>query len=185
VALGSVMPEGTVPASLEELVVAMLGKSPPLRPTAGQLVERLEAIAAEGGAAGRSLRTLERTSRRPDPGAVTLPMDLDDPSTVALGVEGAVDDELRLALATSNIRVTTADDPAVAAIYAPGASLDRLRVLAAGPRPVLTDLDAADFTALAALVRAGCHDAVTRPVRPADLARKVRRAWLGQRPVTP
>jgi hypothetical protein len=186
--------ETPVPGALDELVASMLGKSPPLRPTAAQLVERLDAVLAEvaagdGAGATRSLRTVDRASRmvaRPETGAPgpsdarTLPMDLDDPSAVALGVDGAVDDELRLGLATSNIRVTTVDDPAASAIFAPGASLPRLRELAAGERPVIADLDRADFAALAACVRAGCHDAVTRPVRPSDLARKVRRAWLSR-----
>jgi serine/threonine protein kinase len=170
-----------VPAALDELVASMLGKSPPLRPSASQLVEQLDAIMAElaDGDGNRSLRTLDRASRvlpRPDAMAATMPMDAD----VVLGVEGALDEELRLALATSNIRVTTVDDPAVSAIFAPGATPERLRALAAGKRPVLTDVERADFPAIAACVRAGCHDAVTRPVRPSELARKVRRAWLSQ-----
>ncbi len=182
--------DAPVPAALDELMTSMLGKSPPLRPTASRLVEQLDAILAElaAGDARRSLRTVDRAARPLDSGlalardtrseatAATMPMDAD----VVLGVEGALDEELRLALATSNIRVTTVDDPAVSAIYAPGATTERLRALAAGQRPVLTDVERADFPALAACVRAGCHDAVTRPVRPTELARKVRRAWLSQ-----
>jgi serine/threonine protein kinase len=166
-------------AALDALVTAMLGKSPLLRPTAAQVVEQLATLGADPRPA---LRTIQRSARLPaSAAAITTELTLDDASAIALAVVGDVDEELRLALATCAIRVTGAEDAAAAAIYAPGASLERLGALAAGGRPVIADVEPGDFAALAARVRAGCRDAVTRPVRPSELARKVRRAWLATR----
>jgi serine/threonine-protein kinase len=166
------------PAAVDALVTAMLSKSPLLRPTATQVVEQLTAMAP----GPRALRTIERSARLHGVAVATPEDALDDETTmIALAVEGDADEDLRLALATSAIRVTAAGDSSAAAVYAPGATIERLAALAAEPRPLITDVERGDFTALAERVRAGCRDAVTRPVRAAELARKVRRAWLATR----
>ncbi|MBP6845624.1 MAG: serine/threonine protein kinase [Kofleriaceae bacterium] len=158
--------------ALDALVLAMLGKSPPLRPTAATVATQLAALAHPDGAPPGALRLRERSERvlpRPAVEAVD-----DDPTALAIQVDGALPDELRLELAAAGVRVVVAPVAAVA-VFAPGASLERLRQLAAGPVPVITDVAPGDFDGVAARVRAGCRDALPRPVRADALARKLRR----------
>ena len=185
--------EPPAPAAVDELLRTMLSKSPPLRPTARQVVDAIAALVAPGGegAAERPsaavLRLTPRGERQsvpavpaapavPAPGAIVMIDDPDDDTPVlVLAVEGALDDELRLALAAARIEVAAGDDRRARAIFAPGASLDRLRALAARGLPLYTDVDAGDFAGIAARVRAGCRAAVTRPVSPAALVARIQR----------
>ena len=168
-----------VDAALDDLVLAMLGKSPPLRPTAGEVAEALEGFlaAAAGPEAPGPLRLQARATRLAAPPSAPS-LDDDEVPPIAIRVEGTIDDELRLELAAGGVRVVGAGDPA-RAVFAPGAALDELRRLAAGPLPVVTDVDGGDFDGLAARVRAGCRDAVPRPARADVLARKLRRLVPG------
>ena len=160
-----------VDPALDALVLAMLGKSPPLRPTAAAVATQLAALGDADGAPPSALRLRERSARvlpRPAVDAIA-----DDPEAVAIQVDGALPDELRLELAAAGVRVVASG--AAVALFAPGASLDRLRQLAAGPIPVITDVAPGDFDGVAARVRVGCRDALPRPVRADALARKLRR----------
>ncbi|MEZ4402024.1 MAG: serine/threonine-protein kinase [Kofleriaceae bacterium] len=165
--------EPAVPAELDELVLATLGKSPPLRPTAAALAEALGKLLAPTGDTSGALRLRERSER-------VLPRPVvhedDDGAAIAVRVDGPVDDELRVELAAAGVRILPLDSPVTpAAIYAPGATLERLATLAAGTVPVLTDVPPGDFDGMAARVRVGCRDAIPRPVRADVLARKLRR----------
>jgi eukaryotic-like serine/threonine-protein kinase len=164
-----------VPTDLDDLVLSTLGKSPPLRPTAGQLVATLTAMLAPTPGTSGPLRLRERSERvlaRP-----ALPEeDLDD-GAIAIRIDGACDPELRVELAAAGVRVLAVESSTPPmAWFAPGASIERLRELALGPVPVITDVAAGDFDAVAARVRVGCRDAIPRPVQADVLARKLRRA---------
>lgn len=166
--------EPPIDPSLDALVLAMLGKSPPLRPTAAAVATQLAAL-VDGDGAGApagALRLRERSARvLPRPAIAALD---DDPATLALAVDGELPDELTWELVAAGVRVVAAPAAAVA-VFAPGATLDRLRELSAGPLPVITDVAPGDFAGMAARVRAGCRDALPRPVRADALARKLRR----------
>ena len=166
----------TEPA-LDELVGAMLGKSPPLRPTATAVATALTALLATGPNPPGSLRLRLRSERslpRPD-----VPLADDDGDALAMVVEGPIAEALRIELAAAGVRIVAAGSSAALAVFAPGASLERLRELAAGRLPVITDVAAGDFDGVAARVRAGCRDALPRPVAADAVARKLRR--LGAR----
>ncbi|HVV88346.1 MAG TPA: serine/threonine-protein kinase, partial [Kofleriaceae bacterium] len=107
------------PVALDELLRTMLSKSPPLRPTAAQVVAALGTIAA-GDAPATPLRLRPRATRAPStvtdvaaatlpPGAIALVDDAGDGGDegdagppLVLGVEGALDDDTRLALAAAH-----------------------------------------------------------------------------------
>ncbi len=162
--------EPTPPAALDELLRTMLSKSPPLRPTAAQVIAALAALAAGDGDGALRLRP---RSVRSLP-AVAVVTDDDAPAMV-LAVEGTLDEDTRLALAAAHIEVAGLGDPRATAVFAPGADLDRLGELAARGVPLVTDVDPGDFAGMAARVRAGCRVAVSRPVAPGTLIARVRR----------
>ena len=165
--------EPPAPAALDELLRTMLNKSPPLRPSATQVIAALRAIATgEPGLAGDALRLRPRASRNLQPTRLEPEA---EPDALILAVEGALDDDTRLALAAAHVVLTTPGDARATAVFAPGAGLDRLRELAASGVPLLTDVDAGDFAGMAARVRAGCRAAVTRPVAPDTLIARLRR----------
>ena len=161
----------------------MLGKSPPLRPTATAVVAGLTAALAPASTTSGSFRLRERSERvLPRPAFADAPDDVD---TLPLAVDGDLDGELRVELAAAGIRVVEAGNSRALAVFAPGADLPRLQALVAGPLPVITDVAAGDFDALAARVRVGCKDALPRPVRADALARKLRRLATSSRRLTP
>ena len=89
-----------------------------------------------------------------------------------------IDEELRLGLAANGLETITFDeasDPGGAdALYAPAASPEALSALETRGIPILTDTEASDMDRIAALLQVGVAEAVPRPVRPDELAR---RAW--------
>ena len=175
--------EPTIPIDLDELVLSMLGKSPPLRPTATAVVAGLTAALAPTSTTSGSFRLRERSERvLPRPAFADAPDDVD---TLPLAVDGELDGELRVELAAAGIRVVEAGNSRALAVFAPGADLPRLQALVAGSLPVITDVAAGDFDALAARVRVGCKDALPRPVRADALARKLRRLATSSRRLTP
>ncbi len=156
--------------AIDELVLAMLGKSPPLRPTAAAAAQQLAALTQPADGPPGALRLRERSERAlPRPAIATID---DDPAAVAIAIDGAAPDELIWELAAAGVRVAATG---AVALFAPGASLERLRELCAGPLPVITDVAPGDFAGMAARVRAGCRDALPRPVQADALARKLRR----------
>jgi|GEM_PF-3448784 len=94
---------------------------------------------------------------------------------MAIRVEGTIDDELRLGLAASGVRVVGLDEPGATALFAPGATIARLTELASQSLPVVTDVEPGDFEGLTARVRAGVRDVIARPARAEVLTRKLRR----------
>ncbi len=183
------------PAALDDLLHGMLGKSPPLRPTAARVIAALAKLSAASDSAGLPLRLRPRAVRALAPTvplatAVDVP---EEPIALVLGVEGALDEETRLALTAARIEVTAIDDRQATALFAPGATLDRLTTLAARGLPLFTDVEATDFAGIAARVRVGCRAAVARPVSPASLIARLRRvtrvratdAALSPTPATP
>lgn len=170
--------EPPAPAALDDLLRTMLGKSPPLRPTAAQVVAALAALAAPADGA-RPLRLQPRASRALAP-AVTTDLDALEPAALVVAVEGKVDEDTRLALAAAGIELAGVGDARAQAVFAPGAALARLGELVAGGLPVVTDVDAGDFAGMAARVRAGCRAAVARPVSPDTLVARLRRLRSGR-----
>jgi serine/threonine-protein kinase len=160
--------------ALDELVLAMLAKSPPLRPPPAAVVERIAALTEPGRVPGRSGAHLgDRSSRM----VARAELVVDDPGAEDVGWLGAWDDDLTLGLATAGLRARrdAATGPG-ALVFAPGADLPALTALVAGGAIVVTDVTLGDVAGITARLRAGVADVVTRPVRPDDLARKLKRA---------
>lgn len=177
--------EPPIEPALDQLVGAMLGKSPPLRPTATATAAALTALLATGPNPPAPLRLKLRSERSlPRPEVAMVDADGD---ALAMVIEGPVAEALRLELAGAGVRIVAAGSASALAVFAPGASLDRLRELARGSLPVITDVAAGDFDGVAARVRAGCRDALPRPVAADALARKLRRLVprTPRRPIPP
>ncbi|MBK9031657.1 MAG: serine/threonine protein kinase [Myxococcales bacterium] len=174
--------EPPIEPAIDELVLAMLGKSPPLRPTAAAVAAALVAALTPADGPSGALRLRERSDRvLPRPAA--LDDGADDPATIAIAVDGPLDEELRLELAVAGVRTLAPGAPGTpVAVFAPGATLARLAELVAAGVPVVTDVPAGDFDGVAARVRVGCRDALPRPVRAEQLARKLRRLAGHRRP---
>ena len=176
-------PELAIPAGLDDLVLAMLAKSPPMRPPPTAIVSALEAIAADEP--GPATEKRDRAARMVKPGWLTDPTMPHTPDGGTRASKllprvawiGAWDEELALALAANELDVDRSIAPADAAIvFAPGASVATLVELVASGRPVVTDVAPGDLPGIADRLRAGVKDVVTFPVRADDLARKLRRA---------
>ena len=178
------------PPALDELVTAMLGKAPPLRPTANRVIATLAAIEAElAGAAPRApagrtaVGAVDRADRalpRPSPPAPAPEAAGDG---LAVAVVGALADDHALALAAAGLAVAPvalAEVARGALVWAPGADGAALAALRARGAVVVTDADG-EAAGLVAHVRAGVAEAVVRPVAGDELARRLRRAWLHRR----
>lgn len=168
---------------LDELVTAMLAKSPLLRPPLDRVKATLEALAGTSTARlGRSGLAVGELTERGAPAADTtnvtvrltqLPEGFEDAEAIEVGWRGRDDEDLALALAANAIRLTR--KPA-SVVYVPGAELDAVRALVAEGARVITDVAVDDLDGMMARLRAGVFDLVTRPIRVEDLARKLRRA---------
>ena len=186
--LRKLAPDLAIEPLVDELVLAMLAKSPAARPLPQHIVDVLGPIAAGAGAGGRS-RTNEGRSERmlspvapatPEGGVATAPT-LSQETTIVAWV-GEVDEALALGLAVNGFEALPADAPTLGrVVFAPGASLETLAALVAAGRPVVTDVPSGDLDGITARLRVGVAEVVSRPVRPEELARKLQRA-LRRRP---
>ena len=192
-----------VPQALDDLVLAMLAKRPEERPGPAQVLGALSAIAGRLGRGERGrgeLPVLAREARmiaEPSPaldgatlGEVPTPPRPPGPAqassaadAIVVATFGAIAEETGIALAANGLVVrplASIDDAASAgdarALYAPGASLEDLERLADLDLPLVTDAAGSDMARVAALVALGADEVVTTPARPADLARRLRRA---------
>ncbi len=163
---------------LDELVLAMLAKSPLMRPTLEQIQSRLDALAGRSTArfdrtgAARGIRSerLAAPSSAAPPAAAATPV-------LAVRWVGPLDPDLVLALASNSIEATTDGSTGPGTVvYAPGATPTELAALVEGGARVVTDVAVDDIQGLTSRLRAGVVDAVIRPVRADDLVRKLRRA---------
>jgi serine/threonine protein kinase len=195
-----------VPASLAELVVRMMQKQPSDRLPPAEIRRRLAALALPGGGSedtgdGRTHPHLAPLVSRSDR-MVTMPVSPAQPSpgdsdSVRLALDGALEDELRVALQANGIAVidlpsedageghdvradVRADDRVdvrvvrdADVVFADHARPERLRALIEHGRPVIATAGSMD--ALGALLRIGVADVVLQPIRADDLARKIKR----------
>ena len=187
--LGEAREERDLPHALETLGQGMLAKRPEERPSAREVLAALESLAGTAGARDRGrgeAPLLPRTDRmiREAP-ALLDSRTLSEGnelqlagSGLRLAIVGPIDEELRLGLAANGLETITFDeasDPGGAdALYAPAASPEALSALETRGIPILTDTEASDMDRIAALLQVGVAEAVPRPVRPDELAR---RAW--------
>jgi serine/threonine protein kinase len=186
-----------VPRSLDELIMELLRKAPEARPTADVLLARLGKLATTlgerersrgpellEGRAARMIQTVRPLSspEAHDPGmrATALPDGPTPPNARALGVVGALSNELRLGLRANGLAPVELHGPpippGVVALFAPAASIDTLRTLLTFGLPVLTDGAPDDLEHVARMVALGVADVVPSPVRVEALASKVQRA---------
>ena len=175
VPLRKLAPDLAIEPVVDELVARMLSKHPPMRPPPARVIEVLGPVAA-GVPRGRSRSHALARADRMVPHGVDTVEEL-PPAAIPLAWVGPRDEELILALAANGfdaIETGTPDGERI--VFAPGASATQLAALAARGRPVVTDVDASDLAAITAHLRAGVAEAVSRPVRSDDLARKLRRA---------
>ncbi len=186
--LRKLAPDLAIDPLVDELVLAMLAKSPAARPLPQHIVDVLGPIAAGAGAGGRSRSNEGRAERMvglvpppaPEPVLGRAPT-LAQEATIVAWI-GAADEALALGLAVNGFEALPSDGPTVGrVVFAPGASLETLAALVAAGRPVVTDVPSGDLDGITARLRAGVAEVVSRPVRPEELARKLLRA-LRRRP---
>jgi eukaryotic-like serine/threonine-protein kinase len=167
-----------LPTAIDELVLAMLSKSPSSRPTASRVGAMLAAHEPGEARGGRtSSQVIERSLRQVTMLTFDRPLDgPDDGTLLALGVIGTLPSELELAFAAAGITIAPWTDEAggETIVWASGVPVERLAALAAAGKDVGTDVAPGDAAALPALIRAGVADAIVRPHDADDL---VRRLW--------
>ncbi len=173
------------PAAVDELVQAMLSKSPSARPTASRVASALAAYATkDADRAGRSsMPVIERQQRAVPRSAeqTTGELEAEVEQGFAVGVLHPLPEELGLALAAAGIQVTEWPRGEVGReeiVFAEQATVDQLAALVGAGKNVLADIEAADATQLPALIHAGVADAIVRPHDPDAL---VRRLWRSHR----
>jgi len=169
------------PTAIDEVIQAMLAKSSASRPSAGRVVQLLgphEAMAEER--IGRaSMPVIERHARAIAGSGTTEEHAAPQPP-LAVGVVGAVETELGLALALSGIELHTWPDGAGAeeVVLLVRGTADQAQALAAAGKIVVVQIAARDATLLPPLIRAGAADVIAEPIDADDL---VRRLWRAHR----
>jgi hypothetical protein len=184
-----------VPRALEDLILDMIKKVPETRPTANEVVERLQRISttlgererARGrdGLDGRAARMIHTV--RPMAGAAddsrsvrpTRPPGRVAPGKV-LAVFGVLAPDIAVALRANGLHPVETQGPhlpeGTMAVFAPGQDDAALRHLVSLGVPVITDGAAEDLDHVTTMVALGVADVVMRPVRPEQLATKLERA---------
>ena len=167
------------PVAIDDLIQSMLSKSATSRPSAARIVHLLGAyVRPSADRIGRaSLPVIERDGR-----VLSRPWMEEEPAGqggISVGVLGAVDPELSLALATARITLVpwTASTPgAERVVWLAGGAEERAAELAAAGKIVVASLPRRDAALLPALIRAGVADAIATPIDTDDLARRLWRA---------
>jgi len=182
-----------VPHGVEVLLQGMLAKRPEERPSAAEAHEELRALGERLGTRERGRGEdplLPRRDRMIPEGAVaaeaaTVPgKAVATPASPAaktrVAVRGALDESLLMGLAAAGLEAFEIErgEPldGADAIYAPGASPEELARWSGARLAVVTDGDPADMERVAALLAAGVDEAVPRPVKAEELARRIIRA---------
>jgi serine/threonine-protein kinase len=166
------------PTTLDDLVQAMLSKSPSSRPTANRVVALLARHESEDAERiGRTSSPVLERHERAVPHASSAPT-AEAAEAFDLGVTEPVPESIQLALATSGIRVHEWQPGEIGPehiVWAPAASIVQLAALAGAGKAVVTDINPADPSALSALIHAGVADAIIRPHDADDLVRRLQR----------
>lgn len=183
-------PEIRIPSALDELILAMLAKSPADRPSSQAVFETLRLLdpnapERKGQTTGDRLhgRPARMVSAPPvqDEG-VTMDGDARFGSDIKVAVCGDVEAELALGLAANGIEaVAIGAEPesiplGFLAVFAPGATAGQVIALAETGLPVVSDADPGDIERLADMLRAGASEVVIHPCPPEEIARKLWRA---------
>jgi len=176
----------SLPPALDELVLAMMSKSPSSRPTANRVVSLLAPFEEKdelrvGRTSAPIIERYQRAVPRASPDQPT-----DEPSEgdagIAIGViADAMTEDTELALRASGIRPERWRDGAIGderIVWAPGASAEQLAALVEKGKRVVTDVEPGNAGQLPALIRAGVSDVIVRPHDHDDL---VRRLWRTHR----
>ncbi len=188
-------PDVGIPGELDDLVIAMMAKRVPDRPSASAVLAQLELVRRTLGGErlrGRDALPLQGRAARmvSVPRAVStladeeLPLAVELPRPgVRLGVFGRLTHEESLSLASNGIEPLAMDDAGdprahlLDVVLAIGQTPDRLAQLVASEIPVIATTLAGDVEQLSALRRLGVREVVVLPNRTDDLARKVRRLY--------
>ncbi|MEZ4287269.1 MAG: serine/threonine-protein kinase [Polyangiales bacterium] len=185
-------PHIDIPASLDELIVRMLSKTPTDRPSATSVrdalrsldpnaPERSAGVNSDGELLGRAARmvSVAPASRwNVEAPRASLPSAADKRKIAWIG---EFDNDFLLALAVNGFTAEEVNDsnelPTDAdAIVALNATIDEVRNLVQSGRVVIADANASDVDRLAQLLRVGVSEVVIQPLSADDLARKLRRA---------
>ncbi len=169
------------PAAIDELVGAMLAKSSASRPTASRVAAVLAAYETPttSDRIGRaSMPVMERSARA----IAAPPVEADESAdALAVGVVGAMDEDLELSLAASRIELRPWADDVIGpepVVWIQAASIARITAIAAAGKAVVARVPERDAARLPELIRAGVVEAVASPVDADDL---VRRLWRASR----
>ncbi|MFO0709544.1 MAG: serine/threonine-protein kinase [Sandaracinus sp.] len=189
--LSSIQPDVQVPHALESLVMRLLDKDPTARPTAGELRTELSTLSEKAheraravlSLEGRAARMISAVGARPRDSALTSgSFEAEHTIAVVIAADGAaLETGQAIGLSAQGLHAYVAEGDAAlegaSAIWAPHASPEEVARLASLTKvPVLTDLAPGDTERLAALLRAGAAEALARPVRVEELAKKIARA---------
>lgn len=184
--LQEVAPQRGIPSSLAELVHAMMDKDPALRPTAREVLLRLQTMEADGpermsgrsedeprlGRAARMI-SVQRLSTVPPPRHSNGPR-------LPLGWLGPVDEDIELGLAANGLLPIELDDEAIPGgvpiLFLPEATPEQVERLSKNHQ-VIADADRGDVSRLSTLLKVGAADVVMRPISADELARKALRLW--------
>lgn len=169
------------PSVIDELIQSMLAKSSASRPSASKLVQLLapHEAPADDRIGRASMPVIERSARAIAGSQVAADAAVQD-QPLAVGVIGAVEVELGLALAMSGIELhawpeRSGDEEVVLLVRG---SADDAQTLASAGKVVVVQIPSRDATCLPPLIRAGAADVIAEPVDPDDL---VRRLWRAHR----
>lgn len=179
------LPE-SVPPALDELVLAMMSKSPSSRPTANRVVSLLAPFEQKdeqriGRTSAPIIERYQRAVPRASPDQPTDELSAGD-AAITIGVVGeAMPEDTELALRASGIRPERWREGAIGSeriVWAPAASAEQLAALVEKGKRVVTDVESGSAGNLPALIRAGVSDVI---VRPHDVDDLVRRLWRTHR----
>lgn len=186
----------SIPRELDDLVLAMLRKRAPERPTAREVRAQIELV--EGTLAGRRNRGRDASYLKSRQARmVSVPPEaskqvdvvfdteaLDEPEAFRVGISGELDQASWIALRTNGIvpvRLGEANDAsAVDVIFSTRRDPEHLAELVAAGRPTVAVGDPRQMADLAELLRMGISEVVAEPIAIDNLVRKLRRAHQRQ-----
>ena len=188
-------PNAHVPAALDDLILAMLEKDPADRPSIlkvrdwlGQLAElksprdrgrperflhdRTERAVTESGVPQRKRKTKQYN-------ASTESGRLPTSNSIVVGVVGDIEHPWRISLSAAGfqpVQIEEAEASTYPIVFYPTDDSETIKTIA-GETTLIIASEISDVGQVTELLKAGAYDVVKRPIDPADLVKKIERAW--------
>lgn len=184
-----------IPAEVESLIAELLAKEPSRRPDATELYERLRSMKPGAslrakrreGLEGRAARMISTVPRKPsgpmtEPEGLELSIEVTEPKgeTLTLAHSAPLDSDTAITLELNRVKTVFVPADALSTadadvIWAPSIDPEWLARVEVSI-PIVSDVSVDDVDRIAALLRVGVADVITRPVSGDELARKAWRA---------